>query len=185
MPMNEYKIVNATQLDADLAKIANMIKTKTLDNKEYVFPEDFEFAIEKMSYNENPLGENDLIVEGKTVIVPEGYYPEMVSKSIGDGQVFVNNLLLTETPTVSLNEEGAIEVKFFIEKIPEFSVTPGYVTTVSNVGYFQASGETTVLPEELFEVKNIDSIINNEDGTITIPAGYYSTDVVYTLPITE
>ena len=185
MPMNEYKIVNATQLDNDLARIANMIKTKTLDTKEYVFPDDFEEAVGKMSYNENPLGEDDLIIEGKSIIVPEGYYPEMVTKSINEGQVFVNNLLLTENPSVVLNEDGNIEVKYLVEKIPEFSVTPGYITMVSNVGYFRASGETVISPEEIFEVKDIDSVVDNGDGTITIPAGYYSTDVVYTLPTTE
>ena len=47
MPMNEYKIVNATQLDADLASIADMIKTKTLETHEYVFPEDFITSINK------------------------------------------------------------------------------------------------------------------------------------------
>ena len=87
MPMNEYKIVNATQLDADLASIANMIKTKTQETHDYVFPEDFVTSIEKMSYNNIVFGEKDLIVEDNTVIVPMGYYSEEVRKSIDEGEI--------------------------------------------------------------------------------------------------
>ena len=85
--MDKFMIVNATQLDADLALIADKIKEKLNETGEYNFPEDFLTAIDKMVYDENP--------------------------------------------------------------------------------------------------NTVDNIINNEDGTITIPAGYYSEDIVFTLPIEE
>jgi hypothetical protein len=34
-------------------------------------------------------------------------------------------------------------------------------------------------------LNTVDDIINNEDGTITIPAGYYAEDIVFTLPVEE
>ena len=169
MPMSEYKIVNATQLDADLASIADMIKTKTLETHDYVFPEDFITSINKMSYNENPLGEEDIVVEGKNVIVPEGYYPEMVTNAVNDGMLFANNLILEENPTVAISGDGtSIEVEYSAEKIPEFSLTPGYISTISNDSIVKSQGKTTISLIELFEGRDEATITNNEDGTITI-----------------
>jgi hypothetical protein len=34
-------------------------------------------------------------------------------------------------------------------------------------------------------LNTVDDIINNEDGTITIPAGYYAEDIVFTLQVEE
>ena len=51
--MDKFMIVNATQLDADLAEIANKIKEKLNETEKYNFPEDFLTAIDKMMYTEN------------------------------------------------------------------------------------------------------------------------------------
>ena len=184
MPMNEYKIVNATQLDADLASIADMIKTKTLETDiDYVFPEDFIIAIDKMSYNANPNTEDDLIVEGDTITVNAGYYQEAISKFVESGLVFINSLNLEENPIVALSEDGkSIEAEYTVEKIPEVSVTPGYISNITNVGTFKSSGKTTIAIQDLITAKAESDIIDNGDGTITIPAGYYAEDILYTIP---
>lgn len=186
MPMNEYKIVNATQLDADLASIANMIKTKTQETHDYVFPEDFVTSIEKMSYNNIIFGEKDLIVEDNTVIVPMGYYSEEVRKSIDEGEIHLNNIEIEENPIIKISEDGsAIESEYRVEKSLEFSINPGYISTFSNENPIVVSGKTIIPLGNIFEIKDQNFIINNGNGTITIPAGYYAEDVVFTLPVEE
>ena len=186
MPMDEYKIVNATQLDADLASIADMIKTKTQETHDYVFPEDFRTSINKMSYNNIIFGEKDLIVEDNTVIVPMGYYSEEVRKSIDEGEIHLNNIEIEENPIIKISEDGsAIESEYRVEKTPEFSINPGYISTFSNENPVVVSGKTIIPLENIFEIKDQNSIIDNGDGTITIPAGYYSTDIIYTLSTLE
>lgn len=75
--MDKFMIVNATQLDADLAEIANKIKEKLNETGEYNFPEDFLTAIDKMIYTEN-LNTVDNIInnEDGTITIPAGYYAE-------------------------------------------------------------------------------------------------------------
>lgn len=75
--MDKFMIINATQLDADLAEIANKIKEKLNETGEYNFPEDFLTAIDKMIYTEN-LNTVDNIInnEDGTITIPAGYYAE-------------------------------------------------------------------------------------------------------------
>lgn len=187
MPMNEYKIVNATQLDADLASIANSIKEKTLEtDKEYIFPEDFVLAIYKMSYNENPKTKDDLVVEGKEVLVNKGFYPEDVKASIEDGLIIIDNLEVKENPEIILSEDGlSIEANYNFETVLDVSITPGYINNIEEENTVKISGKTTVSLEELLTSKTEADILVNEDGTITIPAGYYSTEINFTIPTTE
>ena len=75
--MDKFMIVNATQLDADLAEIANAIKEKLKESGEYNFPEDFLFAINKLVYDENPNTIEDIVDnEDGTFTIPAGYYSE-------------------------------------------------------------------------------------------------------------
>ena len=92
MSYDKYMIVNATQLDADLASIAEKIKTKLHETGEYNFPEDFLTAIDKMVYDDTPNTESDLIVNEATITATSGYYPSDVSKSVATGSVVINSL---------------------------------------------------------------------------------------------
>lgn len=184
MPVEKYMIVNATQLDADLATIANKIKTKLNETGEYKFPEDFITAIDKMVYDANPNTIADLTVEGKNVTVGVGYYPTPVTTSIDDGLVIINPLDITSNPQITINAEGtAVIATHSVSQTPVESVTSGYVTSIQ-VNPCNVSGSTTVALTELLGNNTIDNIVDNGDGTITIPAGYYSANVVYTLPTT-
>lgn len=186
MPVEKYMIVNATQLDADLASIANKIKAKLNETGEYKFPEDFLSAIDKMVYDANPNTANDLSVNGKTVTANPGYYPTAVSKSVDEGLVVVNDLEIISNPTIALSADGkSIEVNHSNSQAPTTSTTSGYVTSTNvNVGTCSASGSKTITIISLLGDKTADNIVANGDGTITIPSGYYSTDIVYTLPTT-
>lgn len=169
MPMNEYKIVNATQLDADLASIANTIKRKTSETHDYVFPEDFNNALEKMYYENNSLGLEDIMIEGKSVTIPGGYYSKDVNVEIQDGMLYANNLIISENPTVNISDDGSsLEVKYSAEGVPDFYLTPGYIGNISNNSIIKAQGEITVSLVDFFEGKDNATIVNNEDGTTTI-----------------
>lgn len=187
MPMDKYMIVNATQLDTDLASIANTIKTKLNEpaSKEYEFPEDFSIAINKMQYDANPNTVDDLQVNGKTITATAGYYQNNVSKSVATGRVVINELKLTAHPTVTLSaDKTKIVAKYTVEQEPQVSIAvPGYITSTEiENNKFSATGETSTPIADLFTVNTADKIVKNADGTITIPAGYYAADIVYTIP---
>lgn len=187
MPMDEYKIVNATQLDADLASIANSIKEKTLEtDKEYVFPEDFASAIYKMSYNEDARTVADLTIEGKNILVNKGFYPEDVETSVDEGLIIIDDLTIEENPTVVLSEDGlSIEADYSFENNLDISITPGYIDTIEEAGSIKAAGKTSILLADLLETKSEMDITINEDGSILIPAGYYTQDIIFTIPNEE
>ena len=187
MPMNEYKIVNATQLDADLASIANSIKEKTLEtDKEYIFPEDFVSAIYKMSYNEDIKTIDDLTIEGKDILVNKGFYPEDVKTSIDDGLIIIDDLIIEENPTVALSEDGlSIEANYSFENSLDISITPGYVDIIEEAGSIKATGKTSILLTDLLDSKSEMDITVNENGSILIPAGYYTQDIIFTIPNEE
>lgn len=186
MPIEKYMIVNATQLDADLASIANKIKAKLNETGEYKFPDDFLSAIDKMVYDANPNTENDLSVSGKTVTANPGYYPTAVSKSVDEGLVVVNDLEIISDPIITLSADGkSIVVNHSNSQAPTTSTTSGYVTSANvTVGTCSASGTKTETIVNLLGNKTSDNVVNNGNGTITIPAGYYAEDVTYTLPTT-
>lgn len=186
MPIDKYMIVNATQLDADLASIANKMKEKLNETGEYNFPDDFIAAIDKMVYDANPNTANDLSVSGKTVTAGAGYYPNAVFKSIDDGLVVINDLEIISNPTISLSADGKnIVVSHSNSQSPTPSTTSGYVTSANvTVGNCVTHGENSASIVSLLGDKTVDNIVNNGDGTITIPAGYYANNITYTLPTT-
>lgn len=80
MPIDKYMIVNATQLDADLASIANKIKEKLNETGEYNFPDDFITAIDRMVYDANPKTVDNIVNNGDgTITIPAGYYADNVT----------------------------------------------------------------------------------------------------------
>lgn len=182
MSYDKYMIVNATQLDADLASIAEKIKTKLNETGEYNFPEDFLTAIDKMVYDANPNSEADLIVNEATVTATSGYYPSDVSKSVATGMVVVNNLELEVNPTVTLDEDTlSVVATYEAEGTPPVHVaTRGYVTSSEiTVNTCKASGVTTKPLSELLTMRDENSIVG-EVNKVTIPAGYYVNEVVIT-----
>ena len=82
-----YMIVDATQLDEDLGRIADAIRAKNGDTKEYNFPEDYETAIGQLYYDSVPNSVSDLSVNGPTVTVEAGFYRNPVSTSVASGSV--------------------------------------------------------------------------------------------------
>ena len=94
--MDKFMIVNATQLDADLAEIADKIREKLNETGEYNFPEDFLIAIDKMTYNENPNTIDDIVDnEDGTITIPAGYYAEDI----------IFTLSIEETPDDEIPED--------------------------------------------------------------------------------
>ena len=182
MSYDKYMIVNATQLDADLASIAEKIKTKLNETGEYNFPEDFLTAIDRMVYDANPNSEADLIVNEDTVTTTSGYYPSDVSKSVATGKIVVNNLELEVNPTVTLDEDTlSVVATYEAEGTPPVHVaTRGYVTSSEiTVNTCKASGVTTKPLSELLTMRDENSIVGEVDK-VTIPAGYYVNEVVIT-----
>ena len=182
MSYDKYMIVNATQLDADLASIAEKIKTKLNETGEYNFPEDFLTAIDKMVYDANPNSEADLIVNEATITATSGYYPSDVSKSVATGMVVVNNLELEVNPTITLDADTlSVVAAYEAEGTPPVHVaTRGYVTSSDvSVNTCKASGVTTKPLSELLTMRDENSIVGAADR-VTIPAGYYTNEVVIT-----
>lgn len=182
MSYDKYMIVNATQLDADLASIAEKIKTKLHETGKYNFPEDFLTAIDKMVYDDTPNTESDLIVNEATVTATSGYYPSDVSKSVATGSVVINSLEMQSNPSVILSEDGtSIVSEYSVESIPTVHVaTRGYVTDSEiTANKCKASGTTTKPLSELLIMQDENSIIR-ETNKVTIPAGYYTNEVIIT-----
>lgn len=182
MSYDKYMIVNATQLDADLASIAEKIKTKLNETGEYNFPEDFLTAIDKMVYDANPNSEADLIVNEDTVTATSGYYPSDVSKSVATGSVIINSLEMESNPSVTLSDDGlSIVSEYSVESSPTVHVaTRGYVTSSEiTAKTCKASGITTKPLSELLIMQDENSIIG-ETNKVTIPAGYYANEVIIT-----
>lgn len=182
MSYDKYMIVNATQLDADLASIAEKIKTKLNETGEYNFPEDFLTAIDKMVYDANPNSEADLIVNEATVTATSGYYPSDVSKTVATGSIIVNALEMESNPSVALSEDGlSVVSEYSVESTPTVHVaTRGFVTSSEiTTKAFKASGATTKPLSELLTMQDKNSVIGETDK-VTIPAGYYANEVIIT-----
>ena len=74
----------------------------------------------------------DLTVSGATVSVPAGYYEENASKSVASGSVVVNSATISQSPTISINNDGLITSILNTSSGIGASVTAGYVTSASN-----------------------------------------------------
>ena len=182
MSYDKYMIVNATQLDADLASNAEKIKTKLNETGEYNFPEDFLTAIDKMVYDANPNSEADLIVNEATITATSGYYPSDVSKSVATGSIVINSLEMESNPSVTLSEDGlSIISEYSVESVPTVHIAArGYVTSSEvAVKTCKASGATTKPLSELLTIQNESSVVGETDK-VTIPAGYYPNEVIIT-----
>jgi hypothetical protein len=175
---DKYVIVNATQLDSDLATIATAMKTKVKESKEYQFPTDFLAAIDKMVYDENPNTADDLVVQGNSITAKAGYYPADVSKAVNTGAVTVNALDLEKNPTIEFVGDNIV-ASYLIEQEPQVSTTNGYVTASEiKVNKCTATGSATKPIGELLSLRTGDNLVINEDGTLTLPNGYYKDNVI-------
>lgn len=104
--MAEYKVVNTTQLDSDLASVANAIRTKGGATESLEFPNGFVNAV-----NAIELGEQYQVFET---------YHDSISGYIGISN-YGNNIISIETANESYNENGEV-----VGTLPE-NVTIKYV----------------------------------------------------------
>jgi hypothetical protein len=92
-----------------------------------------------MYYENNSLGLEDIMIEGKSVTIPGGYYSKDVNVEIQDGMLYANNLIISENPTVNISDDGSsLEVKYSAEGVPDFYLTPGYIGNISNNSIIKA-----------------------------------------------
>lgn len=184
--MDIYKIVNATQLDADLESLANSLRAKRNENSsvEYEFPETYVDAIADLYYDDSPNTANDLTVSGKTVTAKEGYYPTAVSKSVADGSISGKATQLNVSPgELSFNKtNGTITIAATsgVNKDIVVNVTAGYQSANSNKTIADAANVRVDARtySGAIQVRNSDAIdvVDKGNGTysVTIPEGYYS-----------
>lgn len=185
--MDTYKIVNATELDANLESLANSFREKRNEasSKKYNFPESFTEALRDMYYDEAPNTADDLVVEGKTVKVGKGYYPNEVSKSVANGSissVTVSGNAIQFTPNITFNEStGQISVAPDSEtRDIVVNVQEGYqnsdTKTYSNKVNATLNSATKNLT--LKTDSDVTVIVNGNKVTVTIPKGYYASQIV-------
>ena len=183
-----YMIVDATQLDEDLGRIADAIRAKNGDTKEYNFPEDYETAIGQLYYDSVPNSVSDLSVNGPTVTVEAGFYRNPVSTSVASGSVQVNELSIQSTPTVQLSGDNTKVVSNFNGSMATTTtVREGYVTA-SNVSQttVQAYGAKEIaLNELLAPIVKTSANVTNTNGVIKVAKGYYPTDVTHDLTLQD
>lgn len=184
--MDVYKIVNATQLDADLESLANSLRAKRNENSsvEYEFPETYVDAIADLYYDDSPNTANDLTVSGKTVTVKEGYYPTAVSKSVADGSISGKTTeLMVDPGALSFNKSTGnitIAATTGVNKDVVVNVTAGYQGANSNKIISNAAkvivNSKTYSGAIPVQTSSAISQTANADGTysVTIPEGYYS-----------
>lgn len=93
-------------------------------------------------------GASNLSASGATIIVPAGYYPSQVSKSVATAT--------QATPTISVNSSGLITASA--------TQSEGYVSAGTKSATQQLSVKTS-------------SDVTTSGATVTIPAGYYTSQV--------
>ncbi len=93
-------------------------------------------------------GASNLSASGATIIVPAGYYPSQVSKSVATAT--------QATPTISVNSSGLITASA--------TQSEGYVSAGTKSATQQLSVKTS-------------SDVTASGATVTIPAGYYTSQV--------
>lgn len=93
-------------------------------------------------------GASNLSASGATIIVPAGYYPSQVSKSVATAT--------QATPTISVNSSGLITASA--------TQSEGYVSAGTKSATQQLSVKTS-------------SDVTASGATVTVPAGYYTSQV--------
>ena len=162
MPMQEYKIINATQLDLDLAELATTYRdTFSISaTTPLTFPESFIETIDGIEKRDS----YSLKLVDKTITAPAGYYKF-------DG-VFTLPLDYVDTSSLKKNSN-------------DLTFTDNVVTAPA--GYYESDAIYN-LPNSYIDTANITITTFSDEAVIaaalstgtqiTIPAGYYPQDIV-------
>ena len=153
MAMQEYKIVNATQLDSDLAELASKYRDTfgISATTPLIFPESFIETVDGIEKRDS------LLLTEKTITALAGYYKFDTHLTLPADYV--------NTADIKKNSNDMI-----------FEANSGTITAPA--GYYEADATYTLL-----NVKESKDMTFDESAKIvTTPAGYYKVDAVFQLP---
>lgn len=118
----------------------------------------------------------DLIVSGKTVTAPAGYYATNASKSVADGSVTIESKTINANTSVSINSAGLITATVNdSDSISASAITVGYVERDD-----VTDGTVTVAGSSTLQLA-VPTQLTVSGGTVTAPSGYYPSALSKTL----
>lgn len=222
MAIDAYKIINATELEANLALIATALRTKLNRSGNLQFPDDYVSAINDLQYDANPNTAADITFEDGSVKVGNGFFANDTTKAMPVGSAAVQANSITIPLNISVDNEGKIDVNGEASQVITANVTPGYITSCASATVSASCAKSQALstvaggaitPSESAQTAvaakkytlgavTVNAIPTNYIGSavprksetdvvltetdVTIPAGYYASDVIITLPeVTE
>lgn len=159
MAMQEYKIVNATQLDSDLAELASKYRdTFSISaSTPLVFPESFIETVDNIEKRDS------LTLVGKTITALAGYYKFDTNLTLSEDYVVVTDIRKNSNDMIFNNTDGII---------------------TAPAGYYSTDAIYT-LPESYIDIeplkKDSDDLTFVAD-TVIVPAGYYEVEAQYSIP---
>ena len=164
MAIQEYKIVNATQLDSDLAELASKyrdifdISTTT----PMIFPESFINTVGDIEKR----GLNALTMKGKNITAPAGYYKEDAIFTLPESYIDITPVTKSAADVKLEGKTVTVSAGYYTENI-EHNLPNSYVDT------------TDIVITEIPDATTIAAAL--PAGTsITIPVGYYPNAIVIT-----
>lgn len=163
--MDDYKIVNATELDADLESLANTLRAKNGESQAYVFPDDFNRAVADLYYDPQPNTADDISynVTNRTIDVASGFYGAKTSFDLTDlspEDSYTTPIVPGDNPiTLVLKDTYCLN-----------NITIKAVDTTNT--YLKRSN---VIPTN-------DPYISADGTEVIIPAGYYAEEKRVTIP---
>lgn len=164
MAIQEYKIVNATQLDSDLAELASKYRDTfgISATTPLTFPESFIETIGNIEKRDR----NSLILVDKNITALAGYYEKDATFVLPENYIDITPVTKSATDVTLEGKTVTVSAGYYTENI-KHNLPDSYVDT------------TDIVVTEIPDTATIAAAL--PAGTsITIPAGYYPNAIVIT-----